>query len=120
MKTTAIIRKVVLGSALFAVAATSILPAIASALDGAGAVQRASDRFERDPQLRSRGWWHRLPHDEIGMCEFDGVVPRLSETPGDVFSASPMLGADTHQVMLDVLGMTPEEVTEHEEMGVFM
>lgn len=86
----------------------------------AGVVQKASDRFERDPQLRARGWWHRIPHEELGTSDFDGVVPRLSVTPGALQSASPMLGAHTHQVMVDVLGMMPEEVAEHEALGVFM
>jgi crotonobetainyl-CoA:carnitine CoA-transferase CaiB-like acyl-CoA transferase len=86
----------------------------------AGVCQKASDRFERDPQLRSRGWWHQLEHPEIGLCDYDGVLPKLSLTPGVMKSASPVLGADTHDVLRDVLGMNEDEIAEQEAMGVLM
>ena len=86
----------------------------------AGAVQKASDRFERDPQLAARDWWHRLPHAEIGDSDFDGIVPKLSATPGVLRVASPLMGEHTHEVLRDVIGMSDEEIGEHETMGVLM
>lgn len=86
----------------------------------AGAVQKASDRFERDPQLAAREWWHRLPHAELGESEYDGVTPRLSETPGALRTSSPLLGSNTHDVMREVVGLTDEEIVELEVAGVFM
>ena len=86
----------------------------------AGAVQKASDRFERDPQLAARDWWHRLPHAEIGDSDFDGIVPKLSATPGVLRVASPLMGEHTHEVLRDVIGMSDEEIVEHETMGVLM
>jgi crotonobetainyl-CoA:carnitine CoA-transferase CaiB-like acyl-CoA transferase len=86
----------------------------------AGVVQKASDRRERDPQLAARDWWHRLDHPEMGEREFDGVVPKLDRTPGLLRSSGPMLGAHTHEVLASVVGMTGEEIAEHEAMGVFM
>ncbi|MGI8926646.1 MAG: CaiB/BaiF CoA transferase family protein [Tepidiformaceae bacterium] len=86
----------------------------------AGVCQKASDRFERDPQLAARSWWHSLPHPELGDCDYDGVIPRLSETPGLLRSAGPLIGADTHAVLRDVLGMSDEELAEHEAQGVLM
>ena len=86
----------------------------------AGVCQKASDRFENDPQLRSRGWWHQLEHPEIGTCDYDGIVPQLSLTPGEMRTASPMLGADTHAVLREVLGMSEDEIAEQEAMGVLM
>ena len=86
----------------------------------AGAVQKASDRFERDPQLAARGWWHRLPHAELGESDFDGITPRLSATPGQLRTASPLMGEHTHDVLRDVLGMSEEEILDHEVQGVLM
>ena len=86
----------------------------------AGMVQKASDRFERDPQLKARGWWSQLPHEELGDCDYDGVVPRLGLTPGQLRTSGPMLGADTAAVAMDLLGFTPEEYADHEAAGVFM
>jgi crotonobetainyl-CoA:carnitine CoA-transferase CaiB-like acyl-CoA transferase len=86
----------------------------------AGVCQSAGDRFERDPQLASRDWWHRLDHPEIGECDYDGVLPKLSETPGRLWKSSPVFGADTESVMRDVLGMTEDEYIGLVESGVFM
>lgn len=86
----------------------------------AGVVQKASDRFESDPQLKARGWWARLPHAELGKSDFDGVVPRLSDTPGLLRVAGPLIGEHTYDVMREVVGMTEEEYVEHEALGVFM
>jgi len=86
----------------------------------AGVCQHASDRFETDPQLRARDWWHSLPHPELGDCDYDGVVPKLSGTPGRLRSASPMLGADTHDVMRDVLDIPDEQFADLQAAGVFM
>jgi crotonobetainyl-CoA:carnitine CoA-transferase CaiB-like acyl-CoA transferase len=86
----------------------------------AGVCQTAGDRFERDPQLASRDWWHRLDHPEIGECDYDGVVPKLSVSPGRLWKSSPVFGADTEAVMRDVLGMNDEEYIALLESGVFM
>jgi len=86
----------------------------------AGVVQKASDRFERDPQLRARSWWHTLAHAELGESDYDGVVPRLSLTPGQLRTSSPLLGQDTHAVLADIAGLSDDEVAEHEAMGVLM
>lgn len=86
----------------------------------AGVAQKASDRRERDPQLAARDWWHVLPHPELGDCEYDGIVPKLSETPGALRTSSPLLGQHTYEVMREVVGMSEEEFAEHESAGVFM
>jgi crotonobetainyl-CoA:carnitine CoA-transferase CaiB-like acyl-CoA transferase len=86
----------------------------------AGVVQKASDRFERDPQLASRDWWHVLPHDELGDTEYDGITPKLTATPGTLRTASPLLGAHTREVLAEVLGMSEAEIDEHELAGVLM
>ena len=86
----------------------------------AGVVQKAGDRRESDPQLESRSWWNMQVHGEIGDCEFDGVCPVLSDTPGSVRTASPVLGADTFDVMRDIVGLTDEEYAENQGLGVFM
>jgi crotonobetainyl-CoA:carnitine CoA-transferase CaiB-like acyl-CoA transferase len=86
----------------------------------AAACQRASDRFERDPQLTVRDWWHRLPHAELGDCEYDGIVPKLAKSPGALRTASPLMGEHTWEVLRDVLGLTDDEIAAHEASGVLM
>jgi len=86
----------------------------------AGVCQAPSDRAMRDPQLAVRDWWHVLPHAELGDSEYDGIVPKLSETPGALRAASPLLGEHTHEVMQTVIGMSDAEFSEYEAAGVFM
>ena len=86
----------------------------------AGVCQKPSDRVERDPQFKATGWWHILPHGELGEFTFDGVTPALAETPGALRTASPLLGQDTHNVLSEVLGMSDEEIASLEEQGVLM
>lgn len=98
----------------------SVMYLLQSAGVPAGVVQYPGDRRERDPQLKSRDWWNMQTHGEIGECEFDGVCPVLSKSPGSVRSASPMIGADTYDVLRDIVCLTPEEIAENEALGVFM
>ena len=86
----------------------------------AGVCQKPGDRVACDPQLAARGWWQTIEHPELGVCEYDGVAPRLSETPGALRRPSPTLGQHTHEVASEWLGMSDEEIGEHEALGVFM
>jgi crotonobetainyl-CoA:carnitine CoA-transferase CaiB-like acyl-CoA transferase len=43
---------------------------------------------------------------------------RLSATPAKVTSPSPLLGQHTHEVLREVLGMTPEEIAALDKAGV--
>jgi crotonobetainyl-CoA:carnitine CoA-transferase CaiB-like acyl-CoA transferase len=86
----------------------------------AAVCQKPSDRVENDPQLKARGWWQRLPHAELGDCEYDGVAPRLSVTPGALRTASPLLGEHTFEVLRDVLHLTDEQISQYANAGVLM
>ena len=46
------------------------------------------------------------------------VVPKLSETPGEIRWAGPALGADTDAVLTELLGLTAEQVAELRAQGV--
>ncbi len=86
----------------------------------AGVCQKPGDRFERDAQLRARGWWSILPHPELGDTEYDGIAPRLSASPGVLRSASPLLGEHTREVLREVLGLSEAEIDAHVANGVLM
>ena len=64
----------------------------------AGVVQKAPDRFDRDPQLKARGYYVDLPHSEIGTWPMEGFPAKLSRSPADVGGptgrAAPKLGED--------------------------
>jgi benzylsuccinate CoA-transferase BbsF subunit len=84
----------------------------------AGPVQNSADLLDTDPQLAHRGHWVALRHPEMGTSRY-GMPPfRLSETPGVLRSAAPVLGADTREVLAEVLGMADGELDELDAAGV--
>jgi formyl-CoA transferase/CoA:oxalate CoA-transferase len=57
-----------------------------------------------DEQTLARGMVQRVEHASAGPIRVIGVPVQLSETPGRIASASPLLGADTAAVLGDLLG----------------
>lgn len=47
-----------------------------------------------------------------------GIVPKLSETPGDIEWVGPELGAHNEEVYADLIGLSEEEVKRLKEKGV--
>src|SRR5579883_1173981 len=80
----------------------------------AGAVQKAADRFDRDPQLKARGYYVDLPHSEIGVWPIEGFPAKLAASPADVGGltgrAAPKLGEDNQFIYGEVLGLSPDEI----------
>lgn len=92
-------------------AATSTRPAeaLAEALAAAGVpaypVLDARGVLYDDPQLREREHWVVLNHPEMGASVYDGIPYRLSATPGRLRGPAPLLGADTRDVCIKLLGI---------------
>lgn len=96
--------------------------AAAALLQGAGVhahrVNTMADLFT-DPQLLARGHWRRRSHPVIGEHAYCGPAFDLSETPGEVTSAAPLLGADNDKVFRDCLGLSAPEFAALREAGAF-
>lgn len=71
-----------------------------------------------DPQLHERESLIRAAYADIGDVLMPGVVPKLSRTPGSVRHAGPPLGAHTDEVLGELLGMGPDEITALREQGI--
>ena len=80
----------------------------------AGVVQRAADRFDRDPQLKARGYFVDLPHNEIGTWPVEAFPAKLSASPASVGGltgrAAPKLGEDNEFVYHDIFGLGKDEL----------
>ena len=80
----------------------------------AAAVQKADDRCERDPQLKSRGYFVPLTHSEIGTWPIEGFPAKFEKIPIDVgglpHRGAPMMGQDNDRVYGELLGLTSEEI----------
>jgi len=86
----------------------------------AGVVQKASDRFDHDAQLKARGYYVDLPHTEIGTWPIEGFPAKLSGSPADVGGltgrGSPKLGEDNDFIYQQVFGLSAAEMAAlHEE-----
>jgi crotonobetainyl-CoA:carnitine CoA-transferase CaiB-like acyl-CoA transferase len=94
----------------------------AALLQGAGVhahpVNTMADLFT-DPQLVARRHWSRQRHPVIGEHAYCGPAFQLSETPGAVTSAAPLLGADNDGVFREILGLSDSEYAAVREAGAF-
>lgn len=82
-----------------------------------GPINTVADVFA-DPQVRARGLRLDLPHPAIGSVPSVANPIKYSETPIAYRSAPPMLGADTDEILRDMLGLAPAEVARLREAGI--
>jgi benzylsuccinate CoA-transferase BbsF subunit len=71
-------------------------------------VNTVADLFD-DPQLTARGFWQVREHPEIGDQAYSLPGFDLSDTPGDVYHAAPLLGGDNDFVFKELVGLSGEE-----------
>jgi crotonobetainyl-CoA:carnitine CoA-transferase CaiB-like acyl-CoA transferase len=67
------------------------------------------DQLLAHPQLVARGMIQRLAHPILGELVVPGVVPKLSETPGEIRSYGPDLGQHNDEIYGTLLGLSPDE-----------
>ena len=93
----------------------------ASALQASGVhgyrVNTIAELFS-DPQVRHRGTWRVRRHPVIGDQSYYFPGFDLSEVPGDVTAAGPLLGADNEVVYREFLGLTEKEFEDYSARGV--
>lgn len=107
----------------FIASATASRPAdaLADSLTAAGVPAAAVSDAEQvltDPQLNARGHWTVLDHPEMGPSVYDDIPYRLSATPGALRGPAPLLGADTRDVCVGLLGLDPDEYERLAKEGV--
>jgi formyl-CoA transferase len=81
------------------------------------AVMSAADLMEH-PHILARDMVITLEDEDLGELRMQGVVPKLSVTPGQVRHAGQRLGQANAEVYGELLGMTPEELDELAAKGV--
>ena len=94
--------------------AEEVMTRLQAADVAAGVVANGED-LDRDPQLRARGYWARLPAQEGGKTEeviLDGPPFKLSKTPGYVAAPGPLLGEHTESVLRRLLKYSDQQVAQ--------
>jgi len=77
----------------------------------AGVVQNIDDIFERDPQIKERGFSRQVKHPLIGEFMLRSWPFILPETPCEM-RAAPLIGQDNHRIITKILGMSQKEYVE--------
>lgn len=70
------------------------------------------DRVVHDEQVNFRDMIVEVDHPLAGKLKMPGVPIKLSETPGEIRTAAPLLGADNETIYGKMLDLTPEEVAQ--------
>ena len=76
----------------------------------AGAVQTAADKMEQDEQLRERGFYPVAPSGDLPEHRFEGLPMRFSRSRWEVRRGAPLLGGDTDDVLIRILGYSEDEI----------
>lgn len=84
----------------------------------AGIIQTAKDLVEHDKQLKARNHLITLNHPEMGETLYNNAPFKMSETPVEPTKAAPMIGADTEDVLKEILGMSEEEIKKRKHLFI--
>ena len=84
----------------------------------AGVVQSGED-LSRDPQLKERDFFRRVPDHQGEVRIIESAPYKLSRTPGSVTRGAPVFAADMTYVLRELLGMSDDEVEECAIAGAF-
>ena len=84
----------------------------------AGVVQSGAD-LSRDPQLKERGFFRRVPDHQGEVRTIESAPYKLSRTPGAVTRGAPAFAADMTYVLRELLGMSDDEVEDCAIAGAF-
>jgi len=84
----------------------------------AGVVENMEDLWN-DPQMKHREHFKVLNHETIGPHTYDGVLFKLSKSPQGPRWAGPILGQHIEKVCTDILGMSPDDISDLMAKGVF-
>jgi formyl-CoA transferase len=72
----------------------------------------------KDPHVLARDMVITMPDDELGPVKMQGIVPKLSATPGKVNHTGQKLGASNALIYGKLLGMKPKEIQALKDKGV--
>jgi crotonobetainyl-CoA:carnitine CoA-transferase CaiB-like acyl-CoA transferase len=65
-----------------------------------------------DPHIRARGNFVEFDHAQAGKVVVPNVLPRLSETPGEIRTLGPALGEHSNSVLKEYLGLDDAEIEQ--------
>ncbi|MFB4163859.1 CaiB/BaiF CoA transferase family protein [Alteribacillus sp. JSM 102045] len=83
----------------------------------AGPIYSIAD-IVKDPHYQAREMIREVHIEGIGPLKVPGIVPKLSETPGDIDWSGPSLGEHTEEILSRYLHLSENEVRELNEKEI--
>jgi len=80
-------------------------------------VYSAVDIFN-DPHYAARENIVEMPHPTLGTIKMPGIVPKFSETPGEIKWVGPGLGQHNQEVYAELAGLDAEQLSQLKARGV--
>ena len=77
----------------------------------------ATEDWAGDPQFQARGMIERVALADGSTLAMPAVVPRLSDTPGEIRWPGPALGEHTDEVLAE-LGLDAAEIDNLRSKGI--
>ena len=69
------------------------------------------------PQIAARDMLVEVEHPTLGPLTLPGIPVKLSESPGSIRKAPPLVGEDSNEVYRELLGMDDDRLAELREAG---
>lgn len=82
----------------------------------AGVVQNGYDLYH-DPQLHHRRFFIDMEHPRMGLVPYEGHQFHLSESPGALWAAAPLLGEHTATILRDLLRLPATTIAQLQVQG---
>ena len=95
---------------------SELLPLVEAATIPAGPVYSIED-IVKDPHFQARDMLLSLHDRVLGELKVPGIVPKLSETPGEVRWLGPEIGAHNEEVYSGLLNFSPHQIAALKERG---
>lgn len=77
------------------------------------------DKVLSDPQMIARDMVKEVKHPTAGKLIIPGVPIKMSETQGDIFMPSPILGQHTDEALKELLNLKDEEIENLKKENIF-
>jgi formyl-CoA transferase len=71
-----------------------------------------------DPHYAARENIVEMPHPTLGSIAMPGIVPKFSETPGEIKWIGPKLGEHNHEIYSELIGLTESQLEELKIKGI--
>lgn len=84
----------------------------------AALVATGRDLVDDDEQLAARGFYQVLEHPIAGSVRHEGIVPKLSMTPGALTAPAPLLGQHSAEMLGELLNLDAERLAALRAEGI--